>query len=194
MICHHSDDCCLKKELFWHGCYVAIIVAIITEKTSFFYKIESCNTFIINNSAVNKPASGVEGRGFESRRVYHLIKNPCKKTKNQSLQTGLQTVFLFYPFRLLRTRGITPLVAVTSLRLPVLRRVAFAAKRQQAHFASLVSNPAGCTMLDTYPQEFTTFADFLLYVVKCCKNMLIAVEITAFLRHDYGRTQMLYKL
>ena len=42
-------------------------------------------------------ASGVEGRGFESRRVYHLSKNPCKKSKNQSLQTGLQTVFLFLP-------------------------------------------------------------------------------------------------
>ena len=38
-----------------------------------------------------------------------------------------------------------------------------------------LSNPAGCTILDTYPQEFITFADFLLYVVKCCKNQPIAV-------------------
>ena len=56
------------------------------------------------------------------------------------------------------------------------------------------SIPARATILDTYLQEFTTFADFLLYVVKCCKNMLIAVRITAFLRHDYGRTQMQYEL
>jgi hypothetical protein len=48
-----------------------------------------------------------------------------------------------------------------------------------------LSNPAGCTILDTYPQEFITFADFL-YGAKYCKNMPIAVEITAFLRHDYG--------
>ena len=77
-----------KGNWFWHGCYVAIIVAIITEKTSFFYKIESCNTFIINNSAVNKPASGVEGRGFESRRVYHffcLFNNRKQSRKKQIL-------------------------------------------------------------------------------------------------------------
>ena len=48
------------------------------------------------------------------------------------------------------------------------------------------SNPPIPTILNTYPQEFMTFADFLLYVVKCCKNQPIAVEITAFLRHDYG--------
>ena len=59
-------------------------------------------------------------------------------------------------------------------------------------FAS--SNPAGCTKLNIDLQEFMTFAGFLLYAAKYCKNTLIALEITAFLRHDYGRTQMLYKL
>ena len=43
-----------------------------------------------------------------------------------------------------------------------------------AHFASLVSNPAGCTKLNIDLQEFMTFAGFLLYAAKYCKNTLIA--------------------
>ena len=136
-------------------------------------------------------ASGVEGRGFESRRVYHLskipvkntktacasklarrffifyslsvashprdffgglpsrcsgslrfarvesrpkvpsFKNSCKKTKKQSSQTSLQTVFLFFThLRLLRTRGI--FYAGCRRFAPALG------------FAS--SNPVGCTI------------------------------------------------
>ena len=48
------------------------------------------------------------------------------------------------------------------------------------------SNPAGCTKLNIDLQEFMTFAGFLLYAAKYCKNTLIAFEITAFLRHDSG--------
>ena len=45
-------------------------------------------------------ASGVEGRGFESRRVYHL-KNPCKNHKAALASKLARRFLVFYFFRLL---------------------------------------------------------------------------------------------
>ena len=73
-------------------------------------------------------ASGVEGRGFESRRVYHFSKIPVKKNEKTVFANEFADCFsFFYPFRLLRTRGIF---------------YAGCRRCTPAHFASLVSNPA----------------------------------------------------
>ena len=51
-------------------------------------------------------ASGVEGRGFESRRVYHLSKIPVKNEKTAFANKFADCFSFFTQFRLLRTRGI----------------------------------------------------------------------------------------
>ena len=43
-------------------------------------------------------ASGVEGRGFESRRVYHLSKIPVKKRKSSLHKQVCRLFFFFYLF------------------------------------------------------------------------------------------------
>jgi len=105
-------------------------------------------------------------------------KIPVKKSQSGLCKSTCTPLFSFYIFRLFRTQGIF-WVGCRHF-VPALG------------FAS--SNPAGCTKLNIDLQEFITFADFLLYIVKYCKNQPIAVGITAFLRHDYGRTQMQYEL
>ena len=77
-------------------------------------------------------ASGVEGRGFESRRVYHFSKIPVKNPKTAYASKLARRFFIFHRFRLLRTRGIF-YGGLPSLRSGSLRAYA------------LASNPAGCT-------------------------------------------------